>query len=101
MKTNSIRLRVLAVAVASILVTIAVAGGSLVILFEERVAVHVDAEPFVCDVEAAVSLGLIANELIAASFSYIIGSGATESEAARRRGPRSASGRWSGIACSS
>jgi two-component sensor histidine kinase len=49
---------------------------ALVILFEERVAVHVDAEPFVCDVEAAVSLGLIANELIAASFSHIIRSGA-------------------------
>ena len=51
---------------------------ALVILFEERVAVHVDAEPFVCDVEAAVSLGLIANELIAASFSHVIGSGAAD-----------------------
>jgi two-component sensor histidine kinase len=51
---------------------------SLVLLFEERVAVHVDAEPFVCDVEAAVSLGLIANELIAASFSHVIRSGAAD-----------------------
>jgi PAS domain S-box-containing protein len=51
---------------------------SLVTLFEERVAVHVAADPFVCDVEAAVSLGLIANELIAKSFSHIIGSGAAE-----------------------
>jgi two-component sensor histidine kinase len=46
---------------------------SLVILFEERVGIHVNAEPFVCDVEAAVSLGLIANEMIAASFSHVIG----------------------------
>jgi PAS domain S-box-containing protein len=51
---------------------------ALVILFEERVAVRVDADPFVCDVEAAVSLGLIANELIAASFSHVIGSGAAD-----------------------
>jgi PAS domain S-box-containing protein len=51
---------------------------SLVVLFEDRVAVHVDAEPFVCDVEAAVSLGLIANELIAASFSHVIGSGVAD-----------------------
>jgi PAS domain S-box-containing protein len=51
---------------------------SLALLFEERVAVHVDAEPFVCDVEASVSLGLIANELIAASFSHVIKSGAAD-----------------------
>jgi two-component sensor histidine kinase len=51
---------------------------ALVILFEERVAVRVDADPFVCDVEAAVSLDLIANELIAASFSHVIGSGAAD-----------------------
>lgn len=35
-------------------------------------AVRLDAEPFACNVEAAVSLSLIANELIAASFSHII-----------------------------
>jgi two-component sensor histidine kinase len=51
---------------------------ALVILFEERVAVRLDAEPFACNVEAAVSLGLIANELIAASFSHVIGSGAAD-----------------------
>jgi PAS domain S-box-containing protein len=51
---------------------------ALVILFEERVAVRLDAEPFMCDVEAAVSLGLIANELIAASFSHVIGGGAAD-----------------------
>jgi PAS domain S-box-containing protein len=50
----------------------------LAALFEERVAIHVDAEPVVCDVEAAVSLGLIANELIAARVSHLIGSGAAE-----------------------
>jgi PAS domain S-box-containing protein len=51
---------------------------ALVILFEDRVAVRLDAEPFACNVEAAVSLGLIANELIAASFSHVIGSGAAD-----------------------
>ena len=51
---------------------------ALVVLFEERVAVQVDADPFVCKVEAAVSLGLIANELIAASFSHVIGSGTAD-----------------------
>jgi PAS domain S-box-containing protein len=51
---------------------------ALVILFEERVPVHVDAEPFMCDVEAAVSLGLIANELIAACFSHVIESGSAD-----------------------
>jgi signal transduction histidine kinase len=42
MKTNSIRLRVLAVAVASIVVTIAVAGGALVFLFERQVLRYVE-----------------------------------------------------------
>jgi PAS domain S-box-containing protein len=51
---------------------------ALAILFEERVAVRLDAEPFVCDVEAAVSLGLIANELIAACFSQAIESGTAD-----------------------
>jgi PAS domain S-box-containing protein len=51
---------------------------SLMILFEERIAVRVDAEPFVCDVEAAISLGLIANELIAARFSHICRMGTAE-----------------------
>jgi signal transduction histidine kinase len=42
MKRNSIRLRVLAVAVASIVVTIAVAGGALVFLFERQVLRYVE-----------------------------------------------------------
>lgn len=42
MKTNSIRLRVLAVAIASIVVTIAVAGGALVFLFERQVLRYVE-----------------------------------------------------------
>jgi len=50
----------------------------LTTLFEETVAIDVDAEPLMCDVQAAVPLGLIANELIAASFRHIIRSGAAE-----------------------
>jgi signal transduction histidine kinase len=42
MKKNSIRLRVLAVAVASIVVTIAVAGASLVFFFERQVLRYVE-----------------------------------------------------------
>ena len=51
---------------------------ALATLFEERIAIDVDAEPYVCDLEAAVSLGLITNELIAASIGHLIRSGAAE-----------------------
>lgn len=44
MKRNSVRLRVLAVAVASIVVTIAVAGVSLVFLFERQVLHYVQSD---------------------------------------------------------
>jgi len=40
----------------------------LTTLFEETVAIDVDAEPLTCDVQAAVPLGLIANELICRQF---------------------------------
>jgi PAS domain S-box-containing protein len=56
---------------------------TLATLFEERVTIQVDAEPVVCDVEAAVSLGLIANELIGMSISHLIESGAAEGTAIR------------------
>jgi PAS domain S-box-containing protein len=49
---------------------------ALATLFGERVEVDVDAEAFVCDIEAAVSLGLIANELIAANLSHVVERGA-------------------------
>jgi signal transduction histidine kinase len=61
MKTNSIRLRVLAVAVASILVTIAVAGGSLVILFERQVLRYVEQNLNLHWTELAAAFGLNSN----------------------------------------
>ncbi|UEM25346.1 PAS domain-containing protein (plasmid) [Skermanella mucosa] len=52
--------------------------GVLGTLFEERVAIRVDADPFMCDIQAAVPLGLIANELIAARIERIIRIGLAE-----------------------
>lgn len=43
--------------------------------FEERVEIRVDADSFMCDIQAAVPLGLIANELIAARIDHGIRNG--------------------------
>ncbi|EWY37921.1 hypothetical protein N825_16085 [Skermanella stibiiresistens SB22] len=40
-------------------------------LFEDTVAIEVDADPFICDVQTAVSLGLITNELISAQLDLV------------------------------
>ncbi|EWY36304.1 hypothetical protein N825_28955 [Skermanella stibiiresistens SB22] len=51
-------------------------GAALAALFED--SIEVDADPFTCDVDAAVSLGLIANELISAQLDLVEGSGGEE-----------------------
>ena len=45
-------------------------------LFADTVTATVEAEPLLCDIQAAVPLGLIANELIAACFRQVTGNGA-------------------------
>ncbi|GEO43382.1 signal transduction histidine kinase [Skermanella aerolata] len=51
--------------------------GALAVLFEDSVAIAVEAEPLLCDIQAAVPLGLIANELIAAQCRHF-GNGTAE-----------------------
>ncbi|GEO43663.1 signal transduction histidine kinase [Skermanella aerolata] len=51
---------------------------ALAALFEERIAVAVEAESLLCDIEAAAPLGLIANELIAGCFRQVSGSAAAD-----------------------
>jgi signal transduction histidine kinase len=58
MRTNSIRLRVLGVAAASILATIAVAGVSLVVLFERQVLHYVEHDLNVRWTELATAFGI-------------------------------------------
>ena len=58
MRTNSIRLRVLAVAIASILTTIAVAGVSLVFLFERQVLQYVEHDLNIRWTELAAAFGM-------------------------------------------
>jgi len=58
MRRNSIRLRVLAVAVASILATIAVAGVSLVVLFERQVLQYVEHDLSLRWTELATAFGV-------------------------------------------
>lgn len=52
--------------------------GTLTTVFEERVAIRVDVDSFMCDIQAAVPLGLIANELIATRIDRIIRHGSAE-----------------------
>jgi PAS domain S-box-containing protein len=50
-------------------------SAALTYLFEDGVTIEVDADPFTCDVQVAISLGLIANELIAVQLALVVSSG--------------------------
>ncbi|MBV6586513.1 hypothetical protein JMA24_19160, partial [Acinetobacter baumannii] len=57
--------------------------GMLTTAFEEQVAIQVEADSFMCDIQAAVPLGLAANELIAARIGHGIRNGSAEHGAVR------------------